>query len=315
MVAEIVQEIVPMKIALLSDIHANPSALNAVLADSHQWNVDGYWFMGDVVGYGIDPVTPIQWIRENLKPGDWVLGNHEIMLHNQMLGRDNEGVAQEAQEAITRHKALLREQPEVFSFFVDGFLTNGERPVTHDLDGVDYVLVHGDQENPTRYIYSWLRILIPSSFDRLFTQAHQRHRPRVQIYGHTHIPALIIAHPTSGQPLAEDPIDTQAYRYEPVRVLPGETYELNGWIAMINPGSVGQPRDLDHRASYAILDTTNHRVTFRRVEYDWREMARQLDIQRYPDSLIYRLMDARPPRTTPQEWKDHFQQAKGVPCP
>ena len=99
-------------------------------------------------------------------------------------------------------------------------------------------------------------------------------------------------------------------RPQPVWVEPDVTYDL-GQLSLVNPGSVGQPRDLDRRAAYAVLDTVGRTVTFRRVVYDWRATAHRLVDGGYPDSLIRRLIDAPLPvdGANPDwpAWRDHFQ--------
>jgi len=98
---------------------------------------------------------------------------------------------------------------------------------------------------------------------------------------------------------------------EPVRVFHAEEYSLGTELTLVNPGSVGQPRDLDQRAAYATLDTAARTVTFRRVTYDWRETAQDMCVEGYPESLIDRLRDAPvDEKATPDDWLAHFREAR-----
>ena len=76
--------------------------------------------------------------------------------------------------------------------------------------------------------------------------------------------------------------------------------------------SAGQPRDLDQRAAFALLDTEQLSVTFRRVTYDWKKTARAIGGEHYPDKLVRILRDATPDKEIPGEWLDHFEQARQV---
>ncbi len=125
-------------------------------------------------------------------------------------------------------------------------------------------------------------------------------KPIVQFYGHTHVPTFIRADET------EDGFEIYAEK-----IFPGQTFSLEGDdYYMINPGSVGQPRDRDQRASYIVLDTKEHTVTFRRVKYDYTETAHDLVAGGYPSSLVRRLQTASAAeKETPDEWLEHYDEA------
>lgn len=292
-----------MRIAVLSDIHANALALKAVLEDAHRRDVESYWCLGDVVGYGPRPVPPVLWLK--LATSDWVLGNHDAMLANLLKPEEWAAVNEAPKKAIALNREALRADEEADSFWQAEFTRERAAPRLHRLDGVDYMLVHSSQSDHlgiSRYIYDWQTdFLLPSEFKALYAQANARGCPRVQWYGHTHVPTLVFARPKNRD---------DEFEFRAVKIIPGEEYRLDGDLALINPGSVGQPRDLDQRAAYAVLDTGARTVAFWRAAYDWQESARALRQSGYPESLVRRLRDAPAVNETPDQWVDHYQRAR-----
>jgi diadenosine tetraphosphatase ApaH/serine/threonine PP2A family protein phosphatase len=168
---------------------------------------------------------------------------------------------------------------------------------------VDYVLVHSSQKDPLglhRSVYAWQEdIFLPQEFAALEERSLTSGRPSIQLYGHTHVPTLVY-----GQRVGED------FAYHAVKVCPGQTYSLEAGLAIINPGSVGFPRDRDNRAAYTLLDTAGRMLTFLRVGYDWMETAQKLAREGYPDLLRNRLRFADVAGDTPQDWKKHFEKVR-----
>jgi len=161
--------------------------------------------------------------------------------------------------------------------------------------------VHGSQNSPlSGYVYPWHSgILLPHEFASLEERFADHAFPCVQFFGHTHVPTLVRAHTNKKEQIF------------PVPVWPQETYSLEMEMALVNPGSVGQLRNLDRRASYVILDTHARTVTFRRVEYDWRTTARDLQSGNYPPSFVNRLKTARAAdKETPDNWLAYYQEAE-----
>jgi predicted phosphodiesterase len=288
-----------MRIAVLADIHANAQALQAVLEDSLTQAVERYWFLGDAVGYGPEPDISLLWLKRHVHMDDWVLGNHDAMLANVLSADEWARVNHRPRTAIQLNRETLAQHAEADRYWRGEFLRERIAPRVHSLDSADHVLVHGGQvDNFTRYVYPWeLDFYIPAEFNVLCQQGREHSRPRVQWYGHTHVPALIYARPKS---------QGDGLEYDVVKVLPGTNYPLEAELMLVNPGSVGQPRDLCPRAAYAVLDTTARAVTFRRTPYEWQETAHLLRVRGYPDSLVARLRDAAPNERTPAEWLDHF---------
>lgn len=311
-----------MRIAVLSDIHANRPALEAVLEDSHDFDVDRYWFLGDAVGYGPDPVAPALWLKRYVEPEDWVIGNHDAMLAGLLRADEWEAVGPSAKMAIGLNRDRLMEHAEAWAYIQAVFNRERIPPREQHLDGVDYVLVHSGQTDHlgiARYIYAWQEELyLQAEFGPLRAQSEEHGGPRAQLYGHTHVPTLVFARARR---------QDGGLEYDAVRILPGETYKLDGELALVNPGAVGQPRDLDRRAAYAVLDTAERTVTFRRVRYDWQETASALSAWHASlmatltseqawqiiDNLKRRLRDATPYNETPDEWLAHYARAKEWP--
>lgn len=295
-----------MKIAVLSDIHANRLAFQAVLEDSLNWEVDRYWFLGDAVGYGTDPIEPLLWIKHYLDPEDWVIGNHDAMLANLLSADEWSNVNESPKVAVQFNRVTLASEQnhEANNFWQQEFRLERSFPRQHRIDGLDYLLIHGSQVSPLfRYIYPWqTEIFLLAEFEALQTRYQANGFPIVQCFGHTHIPTLVFARP----------VEDDGFLIEPVYVIPNQPYQLGKNLTLINPGSVGQPRDLDRRAAYAILDTDQQTITFRRVPYDWQAKIYKLIQANYTESLIRRLRDAPPPQTTPDSWLDHFRLVAGI---
>ena len=105
------------------------------------------------------------------------------------------------------------------------------------------------------------------------------HLPVCQLHGHTHVPNMF----TLDQPPEPE------QQYHPCCCQVGKSYPLGKHLTLANPGSVGQPRNKDQRACYAILDTSNRTITFYRVTYELKDVRRTMAKNGYPGDLIYRL--------------------------
>src|SRR5438445_9414362 len=233
-----------MKVALISDIHANRQALEAVLADMPP--VDDVVCLGDVVGYGGDPKSCLDHVRS----AGWLTlaGNHDRACTDPAaLGWFNEGAA-----------AVVRWTMEILD---DGRLDwLGALPerASHG----DVLFVHGSPRSPT---YEYLLDYETAARNLDLSQG------QVCFHGHTHIPGVF--HSEDGR---------VRHDYETgVFVL--------GGTALVNPGSVGQPRDGNPDASYLIWDSDSGTIEFRRVPYD-REAAKRAILEAgLPPRFAYRL--------------------------
>lgn len=211
-----------MTVLILSDIHANLEALEAVLA--HAGAFDRLWFLGDAVGYGPDPNACVERLLA-LKPEVWLAGNHDWAALGKLDLADFNPEARRAAEWTGEQ--LNPEARAVLDAVVPRL----------NMTDQDVTLVHGSPRGPI-----WEYILDAGTayenFDQFTTS--------MCLFGHTHVPTAFEEHPDG------------AYRW---RYALDEPLALNGSRWLINPGSVGQPRDGDPRASYARLDVTRKQVT------------------------------------------------------
>jgi predicted phosphodiesterase len=326
-----------MKIAILSDIHANLYALEAVLdASANKLDAEYFWSLGDVVGYGPHPVNTLLFLKRYVDPDAWVMGNHDAMLADLVLPEDvsqipagnplihtrvNKGLGREITarnvfmkeadwlkttsmpvEVLLLNREAIKKNPEADLYWHEEF--QPERATARNIqrDGMNFVLVHGSHADPlSRYIYGWEKdVLIPRELKELKRTRGHAKNPIIQFYGHTHVPTFIHAR------------DVEAgFEIVAEKIFPEQTFDLDGSnYFLINPGSVGQPRDRDQRASFVMLDTGQHTVTFHRVEYDYTKTAHDLLAGGYPDSLVRRLQTASAAeRETPDEWLQHYDEA------
>ena len=220
-----------MKVALLSDIHANLEALQAVLADAARLQASHYAGLGDFIGFNGDPAACVEQLMPLMSIA--VRGNHEQAL----LQRGLFGVPLYT-AMMDRTAAMLGSE-----------LVDCLRPLPRKAVWQGLTLVHASPEPE-----GWQRIAtVPEA-----REAFSRFSTRLCFFGHTHRPTIFCER--DGQvtpiPIIYDENGTFSILLEP-------TYRY-----LINPGAVGQPRDLDYRAAYAIFDTENNTLTLRRVDYD-----------------------------------------------
>ena len=236
-----------MRIAVLSDIHANLPALDAVLADAGA--VDAVWHLGDVVGYGPDPDAVVERLRSIGAEG--VRGNHDAAACG---GSEIDWFNPEARRAMEWTRAAIAPAT------VDWLTALPER---RTVGGVD--LVHGSPREPI-WEYVTTAGVARANLELLGTA--------IGLHGHTHIPVAWVA---------------DAGRIELIRGVRDGTLELRGRRALINPGSVGQPRDGDPDASYMLLDPDAGTVQWRRVSYAVASVQAAMRDAGLPASLSARL--------------------------
>jgi predicted phosphodiesterase len=246
--------------AIISDIHGNLEALEAVLADIRQHGVEEIYCLGDVVGYGPNPRECIDLVMDCKVV---VLGNHD-----QGAIFDPFGFNGAAERAIFWTREQL-EAPIPSRQRADQrweFL--GECPRTHKEDDILYV--HASPRHPLNdYIFPE-DIYNHGKMERLF-----RLIDRYCFHGHTHVPGIITE---NWQFYAPDEIDYAC--------------RLDGRKTFINVGSVGQPRDNDWRACYVLFD--GETVYYRRVEYDVPTTIQKIyDVPQLDNFLGDRLREGR----------------------
>ena len=242
-----------MKALIASDIHANLEALNAAIADADAaGGFDQIWSLGDLVGYGPNPSEVIDALRGREHVA--VVGNHDLAAVG-AIGLEWFNPIAAAANAWTStvldddRKDFIRAQPRVL-----------------ELDDYEFTLAHGSLRDPV-----W-EYVTTSSAVRACLTACQTYRCLV---GHTHVPIIC---------RMDDAQDIAAIPPRPDAPLPLRQDRL-----LINPGSVGQPRDGDPRASYAIYDSATETVTHRRAEYDVEKTQRKITSLGLPPFLAERL--------------------------
>jgi predicted phosphodiesterase len=216
---------------ILSDLHANRHALDAVLADAAARGYDATICLGDVVGYGGDPAATLDRTMA-LEPVGLIRGNHDKVCAGLEPATSFNEVAR---RAIEWTRAVL--SPAQLATLAA--LPRGPMRITQDLE-----ICHGAPFNEDFYV-----------FDRTdASRALHSASARICLFGHTHLPAI---YATVGHPVALVP------KGDPdERRLPAEG------AVLINVGSVGQPRDGDPRAAYGLLDLERQTLQMRRVAYD-----------------------------------------------
>jgi predicted phosphodiesterase len=239
-----------MRIAIVSDIHGNRQAFEAVLDAIADTECQELWCLGDLVGYGADPDACVALASENA--AICLAGNHDLGVRGTIpLEQFSRGAALAAtwtQQAISAETRAYLDALEPL---------NIEEPVA---------LYHASPRDPV-----WEYVLSPLQAELcLDVQAR-----RISLIGHSHVAlsfSRVPGSPASGQTRSED---------EDVDVREGE------WL--VNPGSVGQPRDGDPRAAWMELDLDAWRAVYRRTEYDIAGAAAAIRSARLPDSLAERL--------------------------
>ena len=238
-----------MRVAVVSDIHSNLHALEAILASIDAEAPDELWCLGDLVGYG---PRPNECCREVAGRADLCLaGNHDLVVLGSLDTADFAGDA--ATAACWTREVLEPEWKEL----LDGLEPEGSA------HGV--ALYHGSARDPI-----WEYVL---SDEGALATLELADAPLVLV-GHSHVALQVVQ---SGDELAGG-------------VAPdGKELELDGVRALLNPGSVGQPRDGDPRAAYLLLDLAAQRATFHRVEYDVETTQREMRDAGLPEMLAARL--------------------------
>jgi predicted phosphodiesterase len=226
-----------MRIVVISDIHSNLEALEAVAKSLPAY--DELYCLGDIVGYGPQPNEVVKRLQE-LKPTVVLMGNHD----DAVVRDDTEGFSTHAATAVKWTRRAI-------SATNLGYL-QGLKPVAKvERDGKALALFHGSPRDPlSEYVYPGL----PGRVGRDFVKMSEA---EIVLLGHTHMPML---------------------------------YRFDGSI-LANPGSVGQPRDGDRRASFAVLTVAHSETKFEvhRVEYEVEPVAQRIIKSGLPSFLAERL--------------------------
>jgi diadenosine tetraphosphatase ApaH/serine/threonine PP2A family protein phosphatase len=218
-----------VRIVIVADVHSNLLALQAVFADAEAGGaIDAVWSLGDMVGYGPEPRQTLELLKSY--PLRAIAGNHDLAATGAVTTDDFNPFAAEA----ARWTALELSLPD--KAWIDALprtLIEGE-----------FTLAHGTLKDPV-----WEYLMdSEQAAEHLAVQTTP-----YGLVGHTHVPMVYVEDDASDA--REDPPEDGALELGPHRFV-------------CNVGSVGQPRDGDPRAAYGLLDTTERRLAFRRVEYD-----------------------------------------------
>lgn len=239
-----------MRIAVLSDVHGNAPALEAVLRDLV--DCDTVWNLGDTVGYGPDPVRCMD-LLSALAPRATLVGNHDLACIGQLDTSQFNLIARQATEWTA---AQLDEEHRH---------RLGSYPPTTVVG--DVTLAHGSPRSPVwEYVIS--STVAAENMAAFTTQ--------LCFVGHTHVAAI-----------ASYPGDSSKVRFQ--RLGAGSIIDVAHDRAIVNPGSVGQPRDGDPRAAYLVFDVERATVEMRRVDYPVEATQRAIAAAGLPKALGLRL--------------------------
>jgi len=242
-----------MRYAIIGDIHANLAAFTAVLDDiKRQGGMEKVWCLGDIVGYGPDPHECIELLRQT--DHVCVAGNHDWAAIGKVDTAEFNPDAAAACHWTTQ---------QLSSTDVE-YLENLPLVIEED----DFTLVHGSPREPI-----WEYLMSTSIAKENFASF----KSQFCLVGHSHVP-LVFSHDESGACSAS-------------RFLPNIRLALGRNRLIINPGGVGQPRDGDPQASYAIYDSETRQVRLYRVSYDIRSTQDRMVARGLPMRLVARLSD------------------------
>lgn len=238
-----------MRIALISDVHSNLVALEAVLADAERRGAESVWNLGDTVGYGPDPNGVVARLTEAGAVS--VLGNHDAAATG-IIG--TEWFNSVAAEAAAWTQAHLEAEAAASLAGLGEVAREGE-----------WSLAHGTLRQPL-----WEYLITEEAAAGHF----ERQETPYSAVGHTHVPLLV---------------RRGAAGIEGETPAAGGSADLGEGPLCVNPGSVGQPRDGDARSSYALVDTAAGTVAHHRVAYDIGETQRRMARAGLPRELAERL--------------------------
>jgi len=242
-----------MKYAVLSDIHSNYEALKVCLKKFDEIGVDAYAFCGDLVGYGPDPEECTQAVKKlkNLIP---VMGNHDMSLFREDFFN---WFSDYAKESIIYTQKKLSEDSKKFIYTFPS-----------QYHGKDFSMVHGSFLDPFRdYLLSAEQFVL--NLDKW--------QGSVCFVGHSHVP-FIMSYKSNHMPQ----IDVFLGSDVTIKMLPGLRY-------MINPGSLGQPRDTNIMASVGVFDSEEHTFRLMRLPYDIDAVQKKMKENNLPSILSSRL--------------------------
>ncbi|MFN0193545.1 MAG: metallophosphoesterase family protein [Aestuariivirga sp.] len=246
-----------MRVALMSDIHANLPALEACLDATAKLDVGRLVFLGDFVGYGPDPEAVVKRIASLVEGGAIaVLGNHDkaVLTSSRDLNLT-------AAQAIAWTRDQLSETSKAFL---------GALPL--EVRSNDVLFVHADASDPAAWHY-----VVDAEAARVSLSGCQA---LVTFCGHVHVPAVYCLSATG-----------KMISHAPVTGVSIPILAQRRWLAVM--GAVGQPRDGNPAASFAVYDTATHALTYHRAPYDAESVASRIRDAGLPASLADRIVRGR----------------------
>ncbi len=263
-----------MKYAVLSDIHGNLDAFQAVLKKCSELGAEQYVCLGDTVGYGADPAECLSLLR-SLNPIANVKGNHDEFASNN--DEVMEGFNDHARAAVLWTKAQLNQEEREYLAAL---------PFRTTPRGTNFTVVHATLDSPDAWGYIFDPYHAEDNFQYQFTP--------ICFCGHSHVPLVFCKKPVifrTGNPIEDVPewagrkvtLDEALQETSAVlQIQPGYKY-------LINVGSVGQPRNRDPRASFAVYDSDEKTVTRYAIPYDVAAAQEKIRRAGLPERLAARL--------------------------
>ncbi|MBF9015216.1 MULTISPECIES: metallophosphoesterase [unclassified Oceanispirochaeta] len=238
-----------MKVLVLSDIHGNLEAMEAVLEAASGMDWKELWFLGDLCGYGPDPEACYRRLIQ--EKHIFIPGNHDLYLCGRMKG---EFFSTESHRALILSRSLI-----------SGELVNHMKQLPAFIERKGFLLLHGSPEEPSRSY-----ILGEDDALRNFKAASKKWI----LFGHTHI---------------QEHYSLRSRELSSSRAADGDLISLKGVKILINPGSVGQPRDNNPKAAWGVLDTGKKEFNFYRTAYDYTKTQAKMKDLGFSDFLIERI--------------------------
>jgi predicted phosphodiesterase len=252
-----------VRLAIVSDIHSNLPALEAVLADVQGAGPDQLWCLGDVVGYGANPDECASLVAERCDL--CLVGNHDLAVLGEL---DDSSFSPAAAAAVRWTRETAR--PETMDFLL------GLEPAE---EGHEVALYHASPRDPV-----WEYVLWPDqAAECIAAQA-----ARVSLVGHSHVALFFVTAENGDRGVPGHAIEPRDVA-KGAQAGAGTRLDLSQGRWLINPGSVGQPRDGDPRAAWLELDTDAWEVTYHRTEYEIDRAADAITASELPEHLAKRL--------------------------
>jgi len=241
--------------AIIADVHANSVALDAVLAETRELGADSYIFLGDAVGYGPKPKECIQRLAE-LPNTHFVRGNHDHAISIGVYKEGMNGVARRC--AQWSHDQLSKEEREWLM------------SLPLDAKGPGWLAVHGAPKDPRRFLAYVYELTYHDNLDYMVSSDLA-----LCFFGHTHVQSVYEQNPAGESFQHKEPQGVEA---------------RNGRVLLVNPGSVGQSRDGDNRAAFAMWDRKSSYISLHRIRYAVSDVVASINEAGLPSVLGERLL-------------------------